>query len=140
MKLKFWILFFFTSLLFINCGEDGIKNINLEDAIFKAEGSNPSWKLEIDSKNGIHFYSYSKVDKIITTSSKITELMDVALTSYYAETESVEIKVAIFKKQCIDSKESREFKHEVRVSAKNNVDDSFTTFKGCGDFVVNKTK
>jgi len=41
--------------------------------------------------------------------------MDVAATSYHAETESAKMKVEIFRKQCIDSKTHRETKYEVRV-------------------------
>lgn len=136
MKFKSLILVFIASVLFLNCGENEVKNIELKDAIFRAEGNNPSWKLEIDSNNGIHFYSNSKLDKIITQSSKIIEVMDVASTSYHAETDSVEIKVEIFRKQCINSKTHRETKYEVRVSAKNSSDSKFQKFKGCGEFLT----
>ena len=56
MKLKVWILLLITSALIMSCSEKEVTSINLKNAIFKAEGNNPSWKLEIDSNNGIHFY------------------------------------------------------------------------------------
>lgn len=136
MKYKLWILVLIASVLFLNCGEKEVKSIDLEDAIFRAKGNNPSWKLEIDANNGIHFNSNSKLDKIITQSSKIIEIMNVAATSYHATTDSVEIKIEIFRKQCIDSKTNKETKYEVRVSAKNNDDNDFTIFKGCGEFLT----
>ncbi len=138
MKLKLLILLLITSLTLFNCGEKEIKNIKLKDAIFRAEGNNPSWKLEIDSKNGIHFYSNSKLEKIITPSSELVEIMNVATINYNAESESAHIKVEIFKKQCIDSQESKEFKYEVRVKAKYKADNDFQLFKGCGEFLTDK--
>jgi uncharacterized membrane protein len=136
VKLKFWIAIFITSLLFLSCEENDVKSINLKNAIFKAEGNNPSWKLEIDSNNGIHFYSNSKLGKIITPSSKNIEIMDVAATSYHAETESATIKVEIFRKQCINSKNHSETKYEVRIQAKKNDDLDFISFIGCGEYIV----
>jgi len=124
------------STLLLNCGEQEVKSINLKDAIFRAEGNDPSWKLEIDANNGIHFYSNSALEKIITQNSKNLELMDVAVTSYYAETDSSQIRVEIYRKQCIDSKTHRETKYEVRVSAKNSSENEFQKFKGCGEFIT----
>ncbi|MCF6270634.1 MAG: hypothetical protein L3J41_13050 [Melioribacteraceae bacterium] len=138
MKLKLLALLLITSLIFLNCSEPEIKNINLKDAIFRAEGNNPAWKLEIDSNNGIHFYSNTKLEKIVTPSSTLVEIINVATTNYNAETESAQIKIEIFKKQCIDSEEYKEFKYEVRVQAKNTADDDFQLFKGCGEFLANK--
>lgn len=138
MKLKLWIMLLITLVLLLNCDKNEIKIIQLKDAIFRAEGNNPTWKLEIDLNNGIHFYSNSELENIITPSSKIIEIMDVATTSYHANTEAANIKVEIFKKQCIDSKEHKEFKYEVKISAKNSGDTVFTTFKGCGNFIADK--
>jgi len=138
MKFKLSIVLLITSLMLLNCGEKEVENIDLKDAIFIAQGNNPSWKLEIDSKNGIHFYSNSKLEKIITQSSTIVGIMNVATTNYNAETESAHIEVEIFKKQCIDSRKSKEFKYEVRVKAKNIVDNDFKLFKGCGEFLADK--
>ena len=64
--------------------------------------------------------------------------MDIAATSYHAETESAIIKIEIFRKQCINSKTHSETKYEVRVSAKSNGDSQFTSFKGCGSFLSDK--
>ena len=136
MKFTSLILVLLASVLLLNCGEKEVRNIDLKDAIFRAEGNNPSWKLEIDSNNGIHFYSNSTLDKIITPGSKIIEIMDGATASYHAATDSAEIKVEIFRKQCIDSKTHKETKYEVRVSAKNKDDKDFTIFKGCGEFIA----
>jgi len=136
VKYKFWILALIASVLLLNCGEKEVRSIDLKDAIFRAEGNNPSWKLEIDSNNGIHFYSNSKLDKIITLDSKIIEIMDGAMASYHAATDSAEIKVEIFRKQCIDSKTHKETKYEVRVEAKKSSDSEFQKFKGCGEFIA----
>ena len=38
MKLKIWILLLITSASIISCGEKKVESINLENAIFKAEG------------------------------------------------------------------------------------------------------
>ena len=108
-----------------------------QSAIFRAEGYYPSWKLEIDSKNGIHFHSNSKLGKIITPDSKIHPTIDISATSssYHAETESANIKVEIFKKQCIDSKKSSETKYEVHIQAKATSDNEYQNFKGCGEYI-----
>ncbi len=138
MSYKIWILLLITSVITLNCGENKIENINLSDAIFKAEGYNPNWKLEIDSKNGIHFYSNSEMNKIITLNSTKTKIMDVASTSFHGKTESAEIIVEIFRKQCINSKMHTETKYEVRVKAKRNKDNNYKPFKGCGEFIFDK--
>ena len=49
MKLKFWMLLLILSATIVSCSEKGVTNINLENAIFEAEGNNPSWKLKINS-------------------------------------------------------------------------------------------
>ena len=138
MSYRIWILLLISSVITLNCGENKIENINLSDAIFKAEGYNPNWKLEIDSKNGIHFYSNSEVNKIITLNSTKTEIIDVATTSFHGNTESAEIIVEIFRKQCINSKMHRETKYEVSVKAKKSRDNNYKPFKGCGEFIVDK--
>ena len=138
MKFKYYLILVVASLLLLNCGEKEVQEINLENAIFKASGNNPSWKLEIDSNKGIHFYSNSKVSKIKTSTSNQIEIMDVAATSFHAKTDSSTIRVEIFRKQCIDSKKRSEFNYEVRVKAKNNGDKDFTEFKGCGIFIPDK--
>ena len=132
MRLKLSALLLIASLMIVSCGEKEVENINLKDAIFKAEGNNPNWKLEIDSNNGIHFYSNTKLDKIVTPSSKLIKIMDVAATSYHAETELAQIKVEIFRKQCINAKTYSETKYEVRVKVKKSIDEEYQSFKGCG--------
>jgi heat shock protein HslJ len=134
MKVKLLFVILITSLLLLNCGEKEIKEINLANPIFKASGHNPDWKLEIAENGGIHFYSHSEFGKIVTPNSEEIKIMDVAATSYQAEN----IKVEIFRKQCIDSKDSRESKYEVIIHVKKSVDKEFKRLKGCGEFIADK--
>lgn len=135
MKLRLWLTLLLASIFVLNCGEKEIKSIDLKDAIFRAEGNHPSWKLELDSNDGIHFYSNSEFGKITTSNSKKNILLDIDATSYHAKTELAEIKVVIFRKQCLDSKEHKEFKFEVKVATKNKGDENFSNFTGCGEYL-----
>ena len=134
MKMKLLLVILITSFLLLNCGEKEIKEINLANPIFKASGHNPSWKLEIADNSGIYFYSNSEFGKIITPNSEEIKIMDVAATSYQAEN----IKVEIFRKQCIDSKDSKESKYEVRIQVKKSGDKESKILKGCGEFIADK--
>jgi hypothetical protein len=58
--------------------------------------------------------------------------------SYNAKTELAQIKVEIFRKQCIDAKSNRETKYEVRIKAKRSSDKELKIFKGCGKFYADK--
>ncbi len=136
MRLKLLVLLLVISVLLVNCGKNNIEKIVLKDAIFTAEGYNPAWKLKIDSNNGIHFYSNSNLDKIVTENSNVHAMMDISATSYNAKTDSAQIKVEIFRKQCINSKTHTETKYEVRVVAKRNEDDNYTKLKGCGSYLL----
>jgi hypothetical protein len=79
MKLKLWIVILITSILLINCGKNEIKEINLENPIFKASGSSPNWKLEIGKDGDIHFYSNTELNKIIAQNSEKVETANVAV-------------------------------------------------------------
>ncbi len=136
MKVKLSVLLLVVSALLVNCGKNNIEKIVLKDAIFSAEGYNPEWKLKIDSNNGIHFYSNSALDKIVTVNSDVHTMMGISATSYNAKTDSAQIKVEIFRKQCINSKTDTETKYEVRVIAKRNEDNNYTKLKGCGSYLL----
>jgi len=136
MKVKIFVLLLMTSLVVINCGEKEINEINLKNAVFKATGNYPSWKLEIDSNNGIHFYSNSEYGNIVADTSD-NSLINLSVHSYHATTNSNEIKIEIYRKQCLDSKKHSEFKYEVMVGIKKISDDEYVKLKGCGEFLNN---
>jgi uncharacterized membrane protein len=137
MKIKKWAILLLTSLILINCGENDIEKIGLKDAIFKASGNNPKWLLEIDSNNGIHFYSNSELGKIITLDSKRNDVIDSGIISFDAEKDANKITIEIYRKQCIDSHKNKEFKYEVKLNVEQLNQKGFLIFKGCGEFTSN---
>ena len=103
--------------------------------IFKASGNEPSWEVTINVDGGMKFISESEIGSIKAPNSKKIPIMDVAATSYVADTESANIRVDIFKDECINQLSHDTLGYRVEVFVKKSFDEEFSEFFGCGKYL-----
>jgi len=106
------------------------------DIDFKATGNEPSWSLEIDFGSSMHFKSLNHPEDIITPVPEPDIAQDVAVEQYRAVTEKGELIVSIIPDSCMDTMSGDKFPYKVTVAAKLAEDDDYTSFNGCGQYIL----
>lgn len=102
---------------------------------FKAMSNEPSWVVEIDFSNGIHFKSLDDHHFDITT--KIPEArkpQDISATNYKGDFEGGYIQVMVYHTPCTDDMSGEVYENKVRVSITNTQTDETTEYEGCGNY------
>jgi heat shock protein HslJ/uncharacterized membrane protein len=99
---------------------------------FKATGNEPSWSLEIDFDQKMHFKSLNHPQELITPVPKPELVQDQSAERYHAITERGELLVTISQKICTDPMSGEKFPSSVSVFVKLTTDDDFTEYTGCG--------
>lgn len=102
--------------------------------IFYAVGNEPSWSLSIDKKNTVSFKS---LDGIVFSASSVSKLasIDANTRGYRILKGKEEVLINIVEEKCMDTMADEEFSFSVSVDLKLKDEKSFTTFKGCGDYI-----
>ncbi len=111
------------------------KSIQPTNIIFTASGESPKWEITISTSGVIEFISKTEISKINFPNSKEIPIMDVAAKSYVAETESSNIRVEIFKEECVSKLSNDTLSFRTKVMVKNSGKEKFTEFLGCGKYV-----
>lgn len=102
---------------------------------FKATGNEPSWVVEIDFNNGIHFKSLDDNNFDITTKTPaVRKPQDISATNYKGDFEDGYIQVMVYHETCTDDMAGEAFDNKVRVSITNNTTDEATEYNGCGNY------
>ena len=103
---------------------------------FKATGNEPSWVLEIDFGNQMHFKSLNHPDELFTPVPKPDIAQDVPVERYRAVTDQGELMVSIMPDTCMDNMSGEQFPYSVTVSAKLSNENDYMEFKGCGRYFL----
>lgn len=99
---------------------------------FKATGNEPSWSLEIDFDQKMHFKSLNHPYELITPVPNPELNPGESTETYHAVTESGELLVTITRKICKDPMSGTQYPSSVSVLVKRITDDDFAAFAGCG--------
>lgn len=142
MKISLWklLLILFISYSCQSENSEGkktlVQNSLLEqNVIFQASGTEPNWQIQINVNRRIKIESDTKYSNLTTPDSKVNPIMDVAATSYHAETKSTEIRLEIFKQECIDKTSGDTLSYMTNLYIKFKNEDEFTKFGGCGKYL-----
>ena len=124
-------------------GENMAKSIEKSDApdtssdfsrvYFKATGTEPFWSLQI-SDDRIKF----KVpgDSLITPHADPGKTADAKVKYYQLETESTNLSIQIFHRECTNAMSGFKFPYAVEVQYKRTGDQDSKTVKGCGEYIT----
>lgn len=108
----------------------------IEAIYFRASGTEPFWGLEISS-DSLKFTSVS--EEFETFNAPHTEpkkAMGANVKLYRSVPEIGEIKIQIEQQSCTNNMSGIESKYQVTVTLKRSINEGFTTFKGCGNYIT----
>ena len=136
-----FIILFLLGLMGFKCGsaeEDSnvVQNaVQPTNIIFKANGTNPNWELSIKIGGAIEFRSDTKISRVNTPTSEEIPIMDVAATSFHAETETNKIRVEVFGDECINGTSTDTLAYRAKVFISNLGESEFIELSGCGMYL-----
>ena len=103
---------------------------------FYAVGNEPSWSVDIDFEKFMRFKSLTELPEMNTPPGKEDKAQDAEVTRYFAQTEIGTLIVTVSKGQCTDTMSGDLFPFRVRVDVKRATEPDYTSFEGCGTYVV----
>lgn len=115
---------------------DTFINKDGERIIFKGGGTEPFWGIEITEKIIQYTSLVEGFEKFVVPVTDPIRAADTNVKIYAAETESVTVRIQILHRDCTDAMSGKIYGYTVRVEIKRGVDDDFTTFEGCGNYIT----
>lgn len=103
---------------------------------FYATGNEPGWTLDIDFNKGMRFKLSTGPTEILTPPASEARAQDADVTRYFAKTETDTLIVSAHGKPCVDTMSGGAFPFQVRIETKRSGDADYTSFEGCGRYVV----
>jgi len=103
---------------------------------FYAVGNEPSWSVDIDFDKFMRFKSLTELPEMHTPPGKEDRAQDADVTRYFAQTESGTLIVTVLKGKCSDTMSGEPILFRVRVDVKRATELDYTSFEGCGVYVV----
>lgn len=104
---------------------------------FYAFGNEPSWSLDIDFENNMHFKNSDGRD-IITAAGKGEKAMDANVIRYASKNGTAFLSIQIMQQGCTDPMSGEKFAYSVSVETKNNEEAVAQHFTGCGKYITNE--
>lgn len=105
-----------------------------DGVLFYAVGNEPSWSLNINKKNTATFNSMNGQEFTASFVAKLPSI-DPKSTGYRLSNDKGEMIITLVEDKCMDTMADEEFSFSVAIDLKLKGEKSFTTFKGCGDYV-----
>lgn len=102
--------------------------------LFYAGGNEPSWSLNISKNNTAAFKTLDGKEFSASFVSKLPAI-DPKSTGYRLSNDKGEMIITLVEEKCMDTMADEEFSFSVAIDLKLKGEKSFTTFKGCGDYV-----
>lgn len=99
-----------------------------------AVGNEPSWSLNISKNNTVVFKTLDGKEFSASFVSKLPAI-DSKNTGYRLSNDKGEMIITLVEEKCMDTMADEEFSFSVAIDLKLKGEKSFTTFKGCGDYV-----
>lgn len=104
---------------------------------FYAFGNEPSWSLDIDFEKGMWFTtSLTDLPEMNTPPGREDKAQDADVTRYFAQTEAGTLIVTVLRGECTDAMSGEQFLFKARVDVKRSLDNDYTSFEGCGRYVM----
>jgi uncharacterized membrane protein len=103
---------------------------------FYAFGHEPSWSLDIDFEKGMWFTSLTDLPEMNTPPGREDKAQDADVTRYFAQTEEGTLIVTVLRGECTDAMSGEQFPFKARVDVKRSSDNDYTSFEGCGRYVM----
>ena len=103
---------------------------------FYAVGNEPFWSLDIDFDTGMRFTSLTELSEMNTPPGREDKAQDADVTRYFAQAEGGTLIVTVSRAECSDTMSDERFPFKVRVDVKRIVDSDYTSFEGCGRYVM----
>jgi heat shock protein HslJ/uncharacterized membrane protein len=103
---------------------------------FYAFGNEPSWSLDIDFEKGMWFTSLTDLPEMNTPPGREDKAQDADVTRYFAQTEEGTLIVTVLRGECTDAMSGEQFPFKARVDVKRSSDNDYTSFEGCGRYVM----
>lgn len=109
----------------------------LEQGIgFYAIGNEPSWALDIDFDMGMRFKSLTEFSEMNTPPGREDKAQDADVTRYFAQTDAGTLSITVSRGLCSDTMSDEQFPYKVRVDVKRSKEIDYTSFNGCGRYVM----
>lgn len=97
--------------------------------VFRGNGGEPFWSIEITSENILF------VDPVSKIVAPIVEPVTKGDSSVYvSKFEAGTIKATILKENCMDGMSGKKYSHKVEVTIDTNKEDKSQTYSGCGSY------
>jgi heat shock protein HslJ len=105
---------------------------------FYARGNEPFWSLDMDFEQN---YQFKTMDGFQISVPPVigSKAMDANVTRYFAEVESGTLIITIQEEKCQDTMSDEVFGFSARIQVKSGVQEEFTEYKGCGNFLPDLT-
>ena len=101
---------------------------------FYAFGNEPFWSLDMDFEKGFRFKNLDGLDYNAPAVDPV-KAMDADVTRYRTVTESGELIVQLYHKECTDSMSGQKFEYSVSIDFKTSKETDYKTYKSCGNYV-----
>jgi len=98
---------------------------------FYAVGNEPFWSLDMDFDKVFRFKNLDGIE----FNAPVIKAIDANLNRYRSATESGEIIIQLDETKCTDSMSGKEFDYSVSVDFKRSIDEEYTNYKGCGNYI-----
>lgn len=102
---------------------------------FQASGTEPFWSLEINFGKQMHFKTAGGFE-MTTPVPQGTQAADAPVTRYRAQTDRGELIVQLAKRECTNSMSGQKSPYSVTVDTKQNSDNGYTRYDGCGTYTA----
>lgn len=103
---------------------------------FYALGNEPFWSLDIDFDNGMYFKSMTDIPEMNTPPGRENKAQDADVTRFFAQTDAGTLIATVIRFDCGDTMADVRFPFKVRVDVKRTADSDYTSFEGCGRYVM----
>lgn len=121
----------------MNMGRMGMMNMVMEDmeTDFSAHGNEPYWTLKVDFENVITFKTMDEME-IRAAVLQVGQVQDSKLIRFKGEEGTTSLIVTVGEESCSDGMSDEIFRNKVRVDLKNEGDENYTTYEGCGNYLI----
>jgi heat shock protein HslJ len=103
---------------------------------FYAFGNEPSWSIDIDFEKGMRFTSLTDLPEMNMPPGREDKAQDADVTRYFAQTGAGTLIVTVLRGECTDAMSGEQFPFKARVDVRRSSDKDYTSFEGCGRYVL----